>query len=65
MEVSDLETYFLPLIASMTMNNKYAKRWSVCYLLTTVYMRVSPKYQSKYLVNLEATTNVYIMIVLL
>jgi len=47
MEVSDLETYFLPLIASMTMNDKCAKRWSVCYLLTTVYMRVSPKHQGK------------------
>jgi len=47
MEVSDLETYFIPLIASMTMNNRCAKRWSVCYLLTTVYMRVSPKHQGK------------------
>ncbi|VVC37451.1 Armadillo-type fold,Armadillo-like helical [Cinara cedri] len=45
MEVSDLETYFIPLIASMTMNNKCAKRWSVCRLFTTVYMRVSPKHQ--------------------
>lgn len=47
MEVSDLETYFIPLIASMTMNDRCAKRWSVCHLFTTVYMRVSPKHQSK------------------
>lgn len=47
MEVSDLETYFIPLIVSMTMNKTYAKRWSVCHLFTTVYMRVSPKHQGK------------------
>lgn len=47
MEVSDLETYFIPLIASMTMNDRCAKRWSACYLFTTVYMRVGPKYQGK------------------
>lgn len=47
MEVSDLETYFIPLIASMTMSSRCAKRWSVCYLFTTVYMRVSPKLQGK------------------
>lgn len=47
MEVLDLETYFIPLIASMTMNDRCAKRWSVCHLFTTVYVRVSPKHQSK------------------
>lgn len=50
MEVSDLETYFIPLIANMTMNNKLSKRWSVCSLITTVFMRVSPKHQGKCLV---------------
>lgn len=47
MEVSDLETYFIPLIASMTINNRCTKRLSVCYLFTTVYMRVGPKHQGK------------------
>lgn len=47
MEVSDLESYFMPLIVSMAMNDRLAKRRSVCYLFTTVYMRVSLKYQGK------------------
>lgn len=50
MEVSDVETYFIPLIVSMTMNNKFAKRWSACQLFITVYMRVNPKLQGKCIV---------------
>ncbi|XP_022161137.1 serine/threonine-protein phosphatase 2A 65 kDa regulatory subunit A beta isoform-like isoform X4 [Myzus persicae] len=46
MEVIDLENYFIPFIASLTMNDRCAKRCSVSHLFTTVYMRVSPKYQS-------------------
>eukprot|EP00102_Acyrthosiphon_pisum_P010960 XP_008179482.1 PREDICTED: probable serine/threonine-protein phosphatase PP2A regulatory subunit [Acyrthosiphon pisum] len=46
MEVIDLENYFIPLIASLTMNDKCTKRCSVSHLFTTVYMRVSPKHQS-------------------
>lgn len=45
MDVHDLETYFIPLIVGMIMNNKCTKRWSVCRLFITVYMRVSPKHQ--------------------
>lgn len=48
MEVPDLETYFIPLIANMAINDNCHTRWSVCHLLSTVYMRVSQKYQSKY-----------------
>jgi len=48
MEVSDLETHFMPLIGNMTMDSKCAKRWSVCHLFTTVYVRVGPKHQGKY-----------------
>jgi len=47
MEVIDLENYFIPFIASLTMNDKCTKRCSVSHLFTTVYMRVSPKHQSK------------------
>lgn len=47
MEVSDLENYFMPLIGNMTTDDKCAKRWSVCHLFTTVYLRVSPKQQGK------------------
>lgn len=47
MEVSDLENYFIPLIGNMTTDDKCAKRWSVCHLFTTVYLRVSPKQQGK------------------
>lgn len=47
MEVPDLETYFIPLITSMTINDSCTKRWSVCHLFTTVYMRVSEKHQGK------------------
>jgi len=50
MEVIDLENYFIPFIASLTMNDRCAKRWSVSHLFSTVYMRVSPKHQSKFLV---------------
>jgi len=50
MEVIDLENYFIPLIASLTMNDRCAKRCSVSHLFTTVYMRVGPKYQSKFIV---------------
>jgi len=50
MEVIDLENFFIPFIASLTMNDKSAKRMSVSHLFTTVYMRVSPKHQSKCLV---------------
>lgn len=50
MEVIDLENFFIPFIASLTMNDESAKRMSVSHLFTTVYMRVSPKYQSKCLV---------------
>ncbi|KAL4089454.1 hypothetical protein QTP88_024488 [Uroleucon formosanum] len=46
MEVIDLENYFIPFIASLTMNDKCTKRCSVSHLFTTVYMRVSPKHQS-------------------
>ncbi|XP_050058700.1 serine/threonine-protein phosphatase 2A 65 kDa regulatory subunit A alpha isoform-like isoform X1 [Aphis gossypii] len=46
MEVIDLENFFIPFIASLTMNDESAKRMSVSHLFTTVYMRVSPKYQS-------------------
>lgn len=45
MEVPDLETYFIPLIANMTISKKYNKRSSVCHLFTTVYMRVSSEFQ--------------------
>lgn len=45
MEISDLETYFMPLIANMTMNDKCTKRWSASYLFTSIYMRVSPQFQ--------------------
>lgn len=48
MEVSELETHFIPLIRNMTKNDKCAKRWSVCHLFTTVYMRVGPKQQGKF-----------------
>ncbi|XP_050522682.1 serine/threonine-protein phosphatase 2A 65 kDa regulatory subunit A alpha isoform-like isoform X2 [Daktulosphaira vitifoliae] len=44
MEVHEVETHFIPLIANMTFNEQCAKRWSVCHLFSTVYLRVNPIY---------------------
>ncbi|XP_050424654.1 serine/threonine-protein phosphatase 2A 65 kDa regulatory subunit A beta isoform-like [Adelges cooleyi] len=45
MEVSDLEAYFIPMIANMAVNDQCAKKWSVCHLFSAVYLRVDPEYQ--------------------
>jgi len=67
MEVIDLENYFIPFIASLTMNDRSTKRLSVSHLFTSVYMRVSPKHQSKccLVFNIKILYIFYIIIVLL